>query len=305
MPRLVVVTGAGSGIGQAIALRFARSGAEVIVSDVDELAAESTVTMIEGQRGKAYAYKLDVSDADAWESFASGVRDDHGVPDVLVNNAGILISGSFLDHDAADWERIVGVNLMGVVHGSRVIGRQMVERRQGGHIVNIASTAAFLPMRGGPAYSVTKAGVLMLSECLRIDFAGHDIGVTAICPTVIRSNISRHGHIAGEVDAETETRFAEIGAALQDRIAWAGPDKVARVVARSVRRNSAIVPVNPDAWLIYFLRRLSPALVRGISRIASFDVTRKGAEWLYPRLVKQQPAQERADRPVDAPAAGG
>lgn len=305
MPGLVVVTGAGSGIGQAIALRFARGGAEVIVSDIDELAAESTVTMIEGQGGKAYAYKLDVSNADAWEAFAAGVRDDHGVPDVLVNNAGILISGSFLDHTAADWERIVGVNLMGVVHGSRVFGAQMVERGQGGHIVNIASTAAFLPMRGGPAYSVTKAGVKMLSECLRVDFAGHGIGVTAICPTVIRSNISKHGQLAGGTDAETEARFAELGAVLQDRIAWAGPDKVARAVARSVRRNPALVPVNPDAWLIWFLGRLSPGLIRAFSRLASFDVTRRGAEWLYPRIVKQQPVQERADRPVDAPAAGG
>src|SRR5712675_214953 len=98
IPRLVVVTGAGSGIGRAIAERYARSDAEVIVTDIDEPMAEATVAEIERAGGRAYAYRLDVTDATAWEGFAAGVRDDHGVPDLLVNNAGILISGSFLDH---------------------------------------------------------------------------------------------------------------------------------------------------------------------------------------------------------------
>jgi NAD(P)-dependent dehydrogenase (short-subunit alcohol dehydrogenase family) len=106
-PRLVVVTGAGSGIGRAIAARCGRAGAQVIVADIDEPAAQRTVEEIEAAGGRAYAYRLDVADAGAWEGFAAGVRDDHGVPDVVVNNAGILISGSFLDHGPEDWERIV------------------------------------------------------------------------------------------------------------------------------------------------------------------------------------------------------
>jgi NAD(P)-dependent dehydrogenase (short-subunit alcohol dehydrogenase family) len=288
----VIVTGAGSGIGRAIAERYARDQrAEVIVADIDERAAEDTVDRIETAGGRAYAYGLDVTDAEAWERFAAGVHDDRGVPDVLVNNAGILISGAFLDHRAEDWERIVAVNLMGVVHGCRVFGRRMVDGGEGGQIVNIASAAAFVPLRSAPAYAVTKAAVKMLSECLRIEFAGDGIGVTAICPTVIRTNIARHGSVAG-VDAELEAQLVAVSARLQDRFAWTSPDKVARVVVRAVARNWAIVPVNPDAWLTYALHRLSPGLVRAGARLASFDLALRGAERLFPRLV-EEPATAR------------
>jgi NAD(P)-dependent dehydrogenase (short-subunit alcohol dehydrogenase family) len=283
-PRLVVVTGAGSGIGRAIAERYGRLGAQVIVADIDETTAEETVAGIEVGGGRAYARRLDVTDATAWEGFAAGVRDDHGVPDVLVNNAGVLISGSFLHHSAEDWERIVAVNLIGVVHGCRAFGSQMVARGEGGQIVNIASAAAFVPLRSAPAYAVTKAAVLMLSECLRIEFASAGVGVTAICPTVIRTNIARNGAVAG-VDADVAERLVELSANLQDRFAWTSPDKVARAVARSVARNWAIVPVNPDAWLTYALHRISPGLVRAGARLASFDRALSGANRLLPWLA--------------------
>ena len=205
---------------------------------------------------------------------------------MLVNNAGILISGTFLDHDASDWERIVAINVLGVVHGCRVFGRQMVDHGQGGQIVNIASAAAFIPMRSAPAYATTKAAVRMLSECLRIELAGKGIGATAICPTVIKTNIARHGAVAG-VDEQEAARLVELSARLQDRYSWTSPDKVARAVARSVARNWAIVPVDPDAWLLYGLHRVSPALMRGFARAGSFELMLSGAERLIPRELER------------------
>jgi NAD(P)-dependent dehydrogenase (short-subunit alcohol dehydrogenase family) len=202
-------------------------------------------------------------------------------------------------HSAPRWlppnPRLVVVNLMGVIHGCRVFGAQMVDRREGGQIVNIASAAAFVPLRSAPAYAVTKAAVLMLSECLRIEFASEGIGVTAICPTVIRTNIARHSSVAG-VDRDLEARFVELGAALQDRLAWTSPDKVASAVGRSVARNWAIVPVNPDAWLVYAVRRISPGLLRAGARIASFDRAFSGANRLLEWFAGEQP-------PADEPAA--
>ncbi len=118
-PRVVVVTGAASGIGRATAIRFAKLGAHVVVSDIDLDAAQATTAMIRGHARSASAAQLDVIDPDAWEALARSVLADYGYADVLVNNAGILVGGPFLELRPSDWERQLGVNLMGVVHGCR------------------------------------------------------------------------------------------------------------------------------------------------------------------------------------------
>jgi NAD(P)-dependent dehydrogenase (short-subunit alcohol dehydrogenase family) len=276
-PGLVVVTGAGSGIGRATALELAKDrGTTVLVTDIDELTARETVDLVRAKSGRADAYRLDVSDADAWEAFAAMVVQTYGVPDVLVNNAGMVVGGSFLDHSAEDWERQLGVNLFGVVHGCRVFGKQMVARGRGGHIVNIASAAAYTPVAMMPAYCVSKAGVKMLSECLRAELAPHRIGVTAICPGFINTNIDRHGVIVGvddDVVADGRNaleRLRAVGDRLPVRIAQ--PAEVARAVRAAVRLDLAVVPVRPEAWLGYVLSRVSPGLVRSTSR--PFDAAR-------------------------------
>jgi NAD(P)-dependent dehydrogenase (short-subunit alcohol dehydrogenase family) len=261
-PELVVVTGAGSGIGRATAIRFGRLGARVVVSDIDLDAAAATAAMIKGSGGRASASRLDVTDPDDWEVFARDVLAEHGFADVLVNNAGMLVSGAFLELTPADWDRQLSVNLMGVVHGCRVFGAQMVERGQGGHIVNIASAAAFTPTPVMSAYSVSKAGVKMLTECLRLEFRPHGIGVSAICPGLIATNIANSTRFVGQ-DEETERRSRQAADALYRRRHY-GPDKVATAVLRAVAANRAIVPVTPEAHLTAAAARLSPALVRGI-----------------------------------------
>ncbi|WP_165640393.1 SDR family NAD(P)-dependent oxidoreductase, partial [Mycobacteroides abscessus] len=112
-PQLVVVTGAGSGIGRATAIRFAKRGAHVVVSDMDLDSAHATTAMIQADGNTASAVQLDVTDPDQWETFARDVLADHGVADVLVNNAGIALGGPFLKLTPADWDRLLSVNLMG------------------------------------------------------------------------------------------------------------------------------------------------------------------------------------------------
>lgn len=171
-PQLVVVTGAASGIGRATAARYARKGATAIVSDIDLPGAEAAAAQIVADGGKAAAYQVDVSDAAAMQAFAAEVHAEHGVADIVVNNAGFAFGGSFMQHTDADWKRIMGVNLMGVVYGSRYFGEQMIERGTGGHLVNIASLGAYTPSSALVSYCTSKASVRMLSECLRAELAG-------------------------------------------------------------------------------------------------------------------------------------
>ncbi|MFE7836260.1 SDR family oxidoreductase [Streptomyces sp. NPDC057474] len=264
--QLVLVTGAAGGIGRATAFAFAEAGARVIAVDVD---AEGAARTAELSRligaPEAWAEAVDVSDEQAMEKLAERVATEYGVVDVLVNNAGIGLSGSFLDTTPDDWRKVLDVNLWGVIHGCRLFGRQMAERGQGGHIVNTASAAAYLPSRSLPAYSTSKAAVLMLSECLRADLAGQGIGVSAICPGIVNTNITSTARFAG-VDAEEEKRRQRKTARLYGLRNYP-PEKVADAVLRAVVRNQAVVPVTPEARCGRFMSRFAPRALRALARL--------------------------------------
>ena len=142
----VLVTGAGSGIGRAIALRCAREGAEIIAVDIDGDTAAETAEMCRGEITEASSYECDVSSHDAVEALAEEVESERGAIDVAVNNAGVGLYGRFLDGAPEDWDWLMGVNLDGVVNGCRAFGSRMIERRSG-HVVNIASGAGYIPNR--------------------------------------------------------------------------------------------------------------------------------------------------------------
>ncbi|MFF2214622.1 SDR family oxidoreductase [Streptomyces antibioticus] len=265
--QLVLVTGAGSGIGRATAFAFAESGARVIAVDRD---AESAARTAELARligaPEAWAETVDVSDEQEMEKLAAKVHSEYGVLDVLVNNAGIGMSGSFFDTTSDDWRRVLDVNLWGVIHGCRLFGRRMAERGQGGHIVNTASAAAYQPSRALPAYSTSKAAVLMLSECLRAELASQGIGVTAICPGLVNTNITSTATFVG-VDPTEEKRRQNRSSRLYGMRNYP-PEKVAEAILRSVVRNEAVVPVTPEARGVHALARFAPGVLRRIARMS-------------------------------------
>jgi NAD(P)-dependent dehydrogenase (short-subunit alcohol dehydrogenase family)/pimeloyl-ACP methyl ester carboxylesterase len=253
---LVVVTGAGSGIGRATAQAFAAAGAEVVVCDLDEEAARAT---------GGHAYQVDVSDEAAMRKFADEIAARHGVPDVVVNNAGIGHSGSFLDTTTEEWQRVLDVNLWGVIHGCQVFGKLMAERGEGGHIVNIASAAAYLPAKSLAAYSTSKAAVLMLSDCLRAEVGGRGIGVSTICPGFVATNITNTTTFSGVTVEEQERKRVRATEAYRRRNF--GPEKVAAEILRAVATGKATVPVTPEAKAALALARLSPATLRAAARL--------------------------------------
>jgi len=263
--KLVVVTGAGSGIGRATALGFAANGARIVAADLDLAAATSASELITARGGTAHARQADVSVAADMERFANWVRTEVGVPDVVVNNAGIAIVGPLLAHTEQDWQRIIGVNLLGVVRGCRLFGAQMAERGTGGHLVNIASAASFAPSASLGAYATTKAAVRMFSECLRAELASSGIGVTAICPGFTSTPIARSARYVG-LSAGEEERVRENSARALRRRRFP-PEKVALAVMRAVLRDQPVVPVNAEARVIYALSRLAPGTLRALARL--------------------------------------
>ncbi|HVV11726.1 SDR family oxidoreductase [Amycolatopsis sp.] len=253
--KLIVVTGAGSGIGRATARAFAAQGAEVVVCDLDEAAARET---------GGHAYQVDVSDEAAMRKFADDVVTEHGVPDIVVNNAGVGHAGSFLSTTNDEWQRVLDVNLWGVIHGCQVFGKLLAERGEGGHIVNVASAAAYLPAKSLAAYATSKAAVLMLSDCLRAEVSGRGIGVSTICPGLVNTNITRTTTFSGVSAAEQARKQASATKAYQRRNF--GPEKVAAEIVRAVAEGKATVPVTAEAKAALVLSRLSPAALRAAVR---------------------------------------
>ncbi|MFD6859278.1 SDR family NAD(P)-dependent oxidoreductase [Rhodococcus sp. NPDC060090] len=274
---LVVVTGGASGIGRASARAFAAEGAIVVVADKDLDGARDTVALIDHPDsaggstavfgGGAHAYELDVADEEQIREFAATVRSRHGVPDVLVNNAGIGAIGAFVETPQSLFENVMEVNFWGTVYGCRAFTTQMIERGTGGHIVNVASAAAFMTQRNLTAYSTSKAAVFMLSECLRAELIEHGIGVTVVCPDLVNTNLTRNSAYAAP---SSEKRAARRDRALSiHRRLHVEPERVADAIVSAVRHNRPIVTVAPGAKARKWLSRLAPRVVRVGSR---FDI---------------------------------
>jgi NAD(P)-dependent dehydrogenase (short-subunit alcohol dehydrogenase family) len=192
-----VVTGAASGIGRATALELATRGADVAVCDVDGEGLEETVRAVEALGRQALSQAVDVTQMDQLTRFANSTFDTLGRVDVLVNNAGVGVSGALLDVPLEEFRRVVEINLMGVVHGCYAFLPRMRDAASPAHVVNIASMAGYWAAPMMTSYHATKFGVVGFSSSLRAELAEHNIGVTVICPGVINTPIVRTTRMFG------------------------------------------------------------------------------------------------------------
>lgn len=264
--KLALVTGAGAGIGRATAVELARRGArKVAIVDRDLAAANETADAVRAACAEAAVYRVDVSDEKAMNDLAAQVLNEHGVVDILVNNAGIGMAGRFLETSPANWDDIMGVNVRGVIAGSRAFGAQMVERGEGGTIINVASAAAYMPSKSMVAYSTTKAAVLGFSESLRADLADEGITVTAVCPGFVNTNIAKSTVYAG-MSAERQDRARQKADAAYRRRNYP-PEAVATAIVKAVKTGPAVLPIAAESRIGYAMRRISPSALRLLARL--------------------------------------
>jgi NAD(P)-dependent dehydrogenase (short-subunit alcohol dehydrogenase family) len=247
--RVAVVTGAGSGIGRAIALELARAGMHIVIADIDPGRIEQVVREVEALGRRALGVRTDVRQQSALEQLLHETLAAFGACHVMVNNAGVFHANTLLGAPADQWQRVVDTNLWGVIHGSRVFGRHFASQGSG-HVVNTASAAGLFPAVGMSAYSTTKFAIVGFSQQLRWELAADGVGVTLLCPGVVKTGIAN---------------AAGVGMAPDDVTAMTarspGPEGLARKVRRAIQRDKALVRYGADSYLFSFFRLLPQWLV--------------------------------------------
>lgn len=245
----LVITGAGSGLGRTLAIDFGKLGWKVAVSDINTDRAAETVEKVNAAGGQAMAVRCDVAMEGDVENLARQVTAEWGGADVVINNAGVPSLGFVEKIPMEDWKWIIGINLLGVVHGCKTF-IPIFRRQGGGHIVNIASSAGICSMAEMAPYNVTKAGVISLSETLRVELAGENIGVSVVCPTFFKTNLMDNARY-------TDKHQIDLSNAVFEKSLCTAED-VSRDIIRAVARNKMYVLTQIDARFFWRLKRLMP-----------------------------------------------
>ena len=263
--RVAVVTGAASGIGRSLALALAARGADLALVDVNEVGLASTTAAVEAAGRRASSHVVDVSDAEAMAALPDRVIDAHGRVNLLVNNAGVSVTGTFEEQSLEDLHWIVGINFWGVVHGCKFFLPHL--RRAGdAHIVNVSSMFGLIGLPTQSSYCATKFAVRGLSESLWAELRDARIGVTVVHPGGVRTDIVRASRTA---DPEAKERMAE----RFERMAMP-PDEVARRILRAVERNDLRVVICREAVAADWVKRLLPA---GVHHLVAWGYRRVGS----------------------------
>jgi short-subunit dehydrogenase len=277
--KVVVITGAGGGIGAALAEAFARRRCKVALLDIDLDAATRVAERLRAGGATTSAHQVDVRDRGTLERVRDEVVAAHGTVDILINNAGLTVFSSFEQLRDDEIERQLAVNLRGVIDGCRVF-LPVLRTRPRAHIVNTSSIAGLAGMPWQTLYCTTKFAIRGFTAALRSELVGEGIGVTCLIPGTTATNIV----------GAAGTRDPAITEALSQQLVNHGypPRWLARKLVRGVRRNAAEVVVGPDGFLLMLGLRLSPALVRASMRMLVALARRRGLS-AAPRAAPELP----------------
>jgi NAD(P)-dependent dehydrogenase (short-subunit alcohol dehydrogenase family) len=249
--KVAVVTGAGSGIGRALAQRLAKAGCRLALADINEAGLKETAASLPG---KPLLQTLDVSDRWAVHGFAERVVAELGGAHIVVNNAGVDVSQTIADMDYADFEWLMNINFWGVVHGTKAFLPTMLAQNDG-VIVNISSVLGLVALPTQSAYCAAKFAVRGFTECLQQELVGTGVQAIRVHPGGVKTNIVRSARIHVAPDSGTDREVFEKNF---DKLAMTTPERAAATIVRGIERGSSRVLVGPDAQVIEFLQRLMP-----------------------------------------------
>ncbi|MGD9763311.1 MAG: SDR family NAD(P)-dependent oxidoreductase [Candidatus Binatia bacterium] len=243
-----MITGAGSGLGRALSVQLAQSGARLLLADINQAACGETADLVAQRGGRAETMVLDVSDAPQVERLAEAADRSLGYVDLVVNNAGVAVGGGVGETPVEDWQWVMSINLWGVIYGCHYFVPRLV-RQGGGALLNVASAAGVVCAPTMAAYNVTKAGVIALSETLAAELEPTKVRVTVLCPYFFRTNILAAARVSEQTRALAEAAFAA---------AKISADEVAAAALHAVRAGQLYCFPMREARMAWRLKRLVP-----------------------------------------------
>jgi NAD(P)-dependent dehydrogenase (short-subunit alcohol dehydrogenase family) len=274
--KVAAVTGAASGIGRALALNLAEEGCHVAISDINEAGLQETADLVRSQSKnvRVTTHKVNTADRNQVRQYADDVVKAHGAVHIIINNAGVVLVETLEDSSYEDFEWLMGINLWGVVYGSKEF-LPYLKKQDSAHIVNISSVNGIFTNPNNGPYCTAKFAVRGFTETLAQELAGTNVKVSCVHPGGIKTNIAANARFYKSSD---ESLKKEDAAALFSRaIAGTTADKAAKIIIAGIKKNKLRIMVGPDAYLMDWMKRLFPV---GFQKIAG----RKTApEWLKKR----------------------
>jgi short-subunit dehydrogenase len=269
--RVAAITGAGSGIGRALAINLAGRGTHLALSDIDEVGLAETVTLCEGAGVKVTSTRVDVADRDAVFAWADAVVADHGAVNLIFNNAGVALGATIEAMSYADFEWLMNINFWGVVHGTQAFLPHL-KATGDGHIVNVSSVFGLISIPSQSAYNAAKYGVRGFTDALRMELDVERCGVSAttVHPGGIKTNIARNARMDESVEVlagDPEHAREEF-----DKVAMTSAEKAARQILTAVSRNRRRALIGPDAKAIDLVSRLPAGVYQ---RVVVFGARRR------------------------------
>jgi len=258
--KTAVVTGAGSGIGRELAKELSNKGCNLALSDINELALTETASMLTGS-GKVQTWKFDVSDRAAMATFAKETIEAFGAVDIVINNAGVALTGTFEENSYDELEWIIGINLWGVIYGCKEFLPHLKTRPEAS-LVNLSSIFGIVSVREFSGYNITKFGVRGLSEALRLELRETNVTVTCVHPGGIKTNIARSARSSKRVGEELDAFVTSF-----EKNFITTPEAAAKAIVRGIQKKKKRVLVGADAHLVDRVARALPTSYERVTEL--------------------------------------